>query len=185
MTATADALVTRRSLTARVASAAALVAVLDLSFALGNWVVIRRATTVTRLLQSIATGLLGKDAFQGGTATAALGLLTHCAIATAWTLFYLVLVRNWKWLSRTATYAHLLPWLGVGYGVVVWLLMDFVILPLSRATPTPFPSTGFFVTLLAHVTVVGPPIVLTLRDGNSRARVEDPHAATLGLRPSV
>src|SRR6187455_3597011 len=48
-----------------------------------------RGGTIMRLMQFIASGLLGKSAFQGGRATAALGLALHFLIAFGLvTVFY-------------------------------------------------------------------------------------------------
>ena len=44
-------------------------------------IALSRGSTVTRLLQFIASGLLGPPAFQGGAATAILGLALHFFIA--------------------------------------------------------------------------------------------------------
>src|SRR2546422_10152992 len=55
-----------------------------------------------RLLQGIASGLLGKDAFQGGLATDFLGLLCHCFIATSATGLYYVASRRMAILVQHA-----------------------------------------------------------------------------------
>lgn len=157
----------------RVAAAAATVAVLDLAFATVLWVLIQQKITMVQLVQGIAGGVMGKAAFAAGAASVALGLAVHCTIAFAWTIVYLIVVRRSATLRQiVATWRGALL-LGVGYGVLVWLLMDFVVLPLSRATPTPLFSANFLYTLLAHVTVVGPPIVLLLKDGGGIVPTRD------------
>src|SRR5213594_3096116 len=55
-----------------------------------------------RLLQGIASGLLGKDAFQGGLATAFLGLLCHFFIATSAAAVYYVASRRMAILVQHA-----------------------------------------------------------------------------------
>ena len=53
-----------------------------------------RGVPAERILQSVASGLLGAKAFEGGTATAALGLLLHFSIALLLALiFYLASIR--------------------------------------------------------------------------------------------
>src|SRR6476661_593555 len=53
-------------------------------------IVLSRGSTIPRLLQFVASGVLGQEAFQGGTATAALGLALHFVIAfTLVAVFYL------------------------------------------------------------------------------------------------
>jgi len=84
----------------RVLLAATVVAAADLLDAIIVWVVIFQKATVPRILQSIATGLLGPDSFNGGTATALLGLVLHFVVALGWTLVFLLLLRQWPWLHR-------------------------------------------------------------------------------------
>src|SRR5688572_23368021 len=51
---------------------------LDISAAILTW--LPRGVTPGRVLQSVASGLLGKDSFTGGAGTAALGLFLHFVI---------------------------------------------------------------------------------------------------------
>ena len=89
-----------------------------------------RGIAPQRAFQAIAAGLLGRPAaFAGGAATTALGvglLVSICAVITA---IYLVASRR---LIRLRRY----PWRwGAAYGAVVFLVMNFVVVPLSRAAP--------------------------------------------------
>ena len=84
--------------------------------------------------QSVASGLLGRAAFQGGWATGALGLLLHFVIALAMAAVYWLASRNSAWMR-----AH--PWRsGLFYGLCLYLAMNFVVLPLS-AVPFSHPLT--------------------------------------------
>jgi uncharacterized membrane protein YagU involved in acid resistance len=49
------------------------------------------------------------------------------------------------------------------YGIIIWLAMDFVVIPLSRATPTPVANWRFWAMLAWHALGVGLPIVRMLR----------------------
>ena len=49
---------------------------------------------------------------------------------------------------------------GLAYGAAVWLLMDGVVLPLSRARVTPLSAPWFWIQLATHPFVVGLPIAL-------------------------
>ena len=49
---------------------------------------------------------------------------------------------------------------GVAYGLFIWLAMHFVVLPLTYAKPGPLFTFGSILVALAHLLVVGPPIVL-------------------------
>jgi hypothetical protein len=79
-----------------------------------------------RLLQGIAAGWLGPESFQGGTPTVLLGLAFHFLIAlTAAAIFYAA--------SRKLTFMIRRPILsGVLYGVAVYLVMYWVVMPLSN-----------------------------------------------------
>ena len=143
--------------------AGALVAVLDISFAETYWVVIRNATTYARVLQSIASGAIGKSAFQGGSDTVILGAILHCTVAYGWTAIFLLASRHWRAFARVLAGPYGAVKTGFPFGVVVWLVMDFVVMPLSHARPTPVGSTWFVVSLLWHPVGVGLPMAVVLR----------------------
>jgi hypothetical protein len=52
---------------------------------------------------------------------------------------------------------------GVGYGALVWLVMNAVVLPLTATPPKSFPPAGWGIILAAHLICVGPPIALVVR----------------------
>jgi len=108
------------------------------------------------ILQSIASGLLGRAAFKGGVSTAVLGLLLHFFIAfTASTVFYFA-ARKLVFLRR-----HAVMW-GLLYGGAIYLVMNFIVVPLS-AVPGPRPAFSpipFINGVLAVVLLVGLPISL-------------------------
>ena len=86
-----------------------------------------RGVSPIRILHSIAAGLLGRDAFSGGASTAALGALLHFFIAFCIVATFLFASRRLAFLTRAP-----IVW-GIVYGVIVWLVMNFVVLPLSAA----------------------------------------------------
>lgn len=80
-----------------------------------------------RVLQGIAAGLLGREAFRGGVTTVALGLLLHLFIAFVVVMTYFVVSRRLTFLrERAVLYGPL-------YGVLVYTFMNLVVLPLSAA----------------------------------------------------
>ena len=115
-----------------------------------------------RLLQSVASGLLGKASFGGGWATAALGLALHYAIVlVAATLFYAI-ARRWAWLRDEPVSA------GLVYGIAIYAVMNFVVLPLSAYPFTmTFPLLCTATGLLVHMIGVGLPISLITRRAHS------------------
>ena len=169
----------------RVLLAAMVVAVLDMLDAIIVWVVIDQRSTAQRIFQSVATGLLGPESFRGGAATAALGLVLHCVVALGWTVVFFLLLRQWPWLRRTVASTRGAVLVGLAYGVAVWLLMDGLVLPLSRARVTPIGQPWFWIQLATHPFVVGLPIALIVgRGGRSPSviAVAPPRQAASGTR---
>ena len=105
---------------------AALVAgTIDIAYAIA-WSV-AHGGSVRGLLQAVASGWLGKAAFTGGDASAALGLASHYGIVAVAAALYLAASRRSAWLR-----AH--PWIaGPLYGLTIFLAMNFVVVPLSAA----------------------------------------------------
>jgi uncharacterized membrane protein YagU involved in acid resistance len=117
-----------------------------------------RGVPPLRILQSIASGLLGKASYAGGATTAALGLVLHFLIAIAAAFVFYVASRRWAWLVEHAILAGLI------FGVCVYAVMNFVVVPLSAFPhPTSFPPVVLVAGLLAHMFLVGLPISLCVR----------------------
>jgi hypothetical protein len=147
----------------RVLLAGVTVGVLDALAAVLLYVGVRHVPT-ERLFQGIASALLGKAAFTGGTATALLGLAMHFGVALAWAAVYALLYARWPLLSRMTRTTRGALAVGAAYGVVVHLLMTFVVVPLTRIGPPRIVAPVFFVVLVIHMLVVGPPIALLIRE---------------------
>ena len=79
----------------------------------------------TRILQAIASGLLGKTAFDGGSATVALGLVLQWAMSIIVASIFVAAIQWRPLLKRHWVKA------GLAYGVVIFLVMNYVVLPLS------------------------------------------------------
>jgi hypothetical protein len=117
-----------------------------------------RGSTSLRVLQSVASGLLGAEAFKGGVATGALGLALHLAITLAAATVYFSVAKRSPLIQR-----HYLLF-GTLFGVVVYLAMNFVVLPLSAV---PFKISYTTLTVLqgfvSHAVLVGLPIAWCVR----------------------
>ena len=109
-----------------------------------------------RLLQGIASGLLGPKAFSGGLATALLGLLCHFLIAFGAAAVYLVASRAVSLLIEYAVVS------GVLYGVAVYFFMNRIVLPLSAVAKRPFSIQMMIVGVVIHIFCVGLPISLSV-----------------------
>jgi hypothetical protein len=110
-----------------------------------------------RLLQGIASGLLGPKAFSGGLATALLGLFCHFLIAFGAAAVYLVASRAVSFLVERAIIS------GVLYGVAVYFFMQRIVLPLSAAAKRPFSLQMMIIGVVIHIFCVGLPISLCVR----------------------
>lgn len=120
---------------------------------------LRSGITPVRVTQFIASGAIGPSAFTGGAKTVALGLAFHYLIATTATVVFYIASR---WLR------FLIEWpvsMGLLYGVVVYLFMNFVVLPRSaivqRAGATPLSAR--LIQMLIIMFCVGLPIALIVR----------------------
>lgn len=126
---------------------------LDIIYALVLWGVIL-GDNPTGVLQSIAAGLLGSSAFQGGSNTALLGLALHFFISFVMALVYVLAATRLPILIAR-------PWLmGAAYGVVLYAAMNFVVVPLSAIGFRAPDFWGSVRALLPHVIFVGPAIAL-------------------------
>ena len=103
-----------------------------------------------RMLQGIASGLLGRASFEGGTATMLLGLGLHYFIAFAVVTTYIVASQRFDLLIRRWV------WCGIAYGLGVWAFMKFVVIPLSAIRPGGgFNLVGLINQLVIHAFGVG------------------------------
>ena len=108
-----------------------------------------------QLLQVVASGLLGQDAYVGGWATAALGLLAHFVLSFLWaTLFVAAASRVPRLVAKPAVS-------GAIFGVLVFLAMRLAVLPISAFPhPVSFKPLSAGLDLLSHVFFFGLPIAL-------------------------
>lgn len=125
---------------------------------------LRASVPPVRVLQSVASGLLGPAAYTGGAKTAALGLVLHFVIATIWTIVFYVASRKLRFLLQQP-----IVW-GLVYGVVVYAFMNFVVLPWSRFPPPRVPPTltGRLIGLVIIMFCIGLPIALIVRRFSQR-----------------
>jgi len=104
------------------------------------------------IYQFVASGLLGKSAFAGGVATALLGLLIHFLIAfSAATAFCLASLKL-EFLRKRPVAA------GLAFGVLVYAVMNYIVIPLSAIPASPFSLPLFLNGIVGHACLVGLPI---------------------------
>ncbi|MEP6955496.1 MAG: hypothetical protein ABI883_01620 [Chthoniobacterales bacterium] len=147
---------TAEQLRAAILVGGSIAGVLDISYAIlfSGW----RGVPAERLLQSVASGLLGASAFAGGWPVAALGLFLHFTIAFAWAAIFYLVARRFPILCKRAIYA------GVIYGLFIYGMMNLVVLPLSAfPRKVTFPPLVLATGLLVHMFCIGLPIALATR----------------------
>jgi uncharacterized membrane protein YagU involved in acid resistance len=113
------------------------------------------------VLQSIASGWMGRAAFKGGMVAAAVGLASHYGISIAAAALYGLAVRGSPWIR-----AH---WIvgGIAFGILVYLFMNFVVIPLSAAPFGPQWTAGAFIQgFISHAVVFGLPIAWVWHRGS-------------------
>ncbi len=135
-------------------AAGLLAGVLDITAAFLTWA--PQGVPPVRILQGIASGLLGPQAFNEGTASALLGGAIHFLIAfSAATVFY-VASRKIDFMTRRPILA------GVLYGVCVYVVMYWIVMPLAKMHPA-HTLTRSIVAIVTHMICVGLPIALMVR----------------------
>jgi hypothetical protein len=153
----------RESVLPKFVFAGATVAFLDGMFAVVVYVWILHRTNAGRIFQSIAAGLLGKASYDGGAATITLGVVCHVAIAFTWTAIYYFASRRLPSIRKLASSNGGNLVTGLVFGAVIWLGMDFVVIPLSAARFTSPANWQFWLQFGWHVVGLGPPLVRILR----------------------
>jgi hypothetical protein len=115
-------------------------------------VTVWRGGRPARMLQGIASGLLGPCSFEGGGATAALGLGIHFFIALSAASVFWAATRIFPALLRRPLVS------GIVFGLGVWAFMRFVVIPLSLVHMGHPPPVLVLNQLLIHAFGVGLPI---------------------------
>jgi hypothetical protein len=115
-------------------------------------------STVMRLWQGVAATLLGTRAFEGGTATAVVGVLMHVGVAFGWSAVFLFLVmRSARIRDLIASKTGILGVAAI-YGPFVWLVMSLIVIPVLVHRP-PAITVRWWIQLIGHFPFVGLPIV--------------------------
>ncbi|HXC96479.1 MAG TPA: hypothetical protein VNU92_12325 [Edaphobacter sp.] len=116
-----------------------------------------RGVPPTRIFDGIASGLMGRAAFSAGTRSAVLGAVLHYFIATTVAIIYFIASRH------LPLHRHPFVWGGL-YGIVVYIVMNYVVIPLSKIGPRPTPPLVPLINgVAALVFCIGIPIALIAR----------------------
>jgi len=117
-----------------------------------------REGTPLRILQSIASGVLGSAAFQEGAGAGLLGFALHLGITIAAATIYFLIARQFSFFR-----AHYIL-SGLVFGAGVYLGMNFVVLPLSAISfVVRYTPLDILRGCVSHALLVGIPIAWCLR----------------------
>ena len=110
------------------------------------------------VLQYLASGALGNTAFEGGIATALLGVFFHLLVSFVVAGVFILSADRIPLLRR-----HAIPGALV-YGFGVYLVMNWIVLPLSKAPPLPPPTMPQLIAMIVdHLLVIGLPLGIIVR----------------------
>jgi hypothetical protein len=110
-----------------------------------------------RILQSIASGVLGAQAYEGGMPTALLGVGLHFFIAIV-AGFVLAVA-----LARVTALRQPVFVTAAGFGIGVYFFMQLIVLPLSQFAQRELSLAAHAVGLAIHVFIFALPMVLVAR----------------------
>ena len=110
-----------------------------------------------RVFQGVASGILGPPSFEKGWRSGILGLALHFVIACIISTVYVLASLRLPFLLQHPLIA------GGLYGVAVFVVMLFIVLPLSRRPKRPFNLKFALTQLLIHIVIVGWSIALSAR----------------------
>ena len=126
-----------------------------------------RGVTATQCFQGVASGLLGRASFQGGWSTVLLGGVLHLFNATVIVTVYSLASRRIPLLTRRPVLS------AVVYGCLVFVVMNFVVVPLSAAGVMRITLVNLVNGFLGHIIAVGLPCLWVVR----ATRPREPAAA--------
>lgn len=130
-----------------------IVGVLDLTYA----ILVYSPKRPIRIPQTIASGVLAMQSYNGGVPAAVLGVVLHFLIALGAATVYYVASRKLSILVDRAVLMGLL------YGALVYLFMHLIVLPLSAAPRGQMPLIYQACEFVWHWVGVGLPIALSVR----------------------
>jgi hypothetical protein len=126
--------------------------VLDMSGALLVYSLIMQKTIPIRIMQGIASGVFGKDAYTGGIIMALYGLAFHFVIAFSFATFYFLIFPYITFLQRQKIISGLL------YGVFVWIIMNIIVLPIVFSRHIPAINSSAFIGAAILMVMIGLPV---------------------------
>jgi hypothetical protein len=135
-----------------------IAAALDITYACVHYALVYDVPP-ERIFQSVAAGVFGREeARAGGWTSAGIGLALHLLLTTIMAAFFVAWTRMVPDLNKWPLLS------GPTYGLAIFAVMQFVVLPLSAAGGGNHPE-GWMLwgTILTHTVLVGVPIALVAK----------------------
>lgn len=143
------------------------VGTLDLVFACGYWRLLH-GVPPTRIIQVIASGVLGRRSFDEGGASVLLGLFLQYAISFVMVWAYYA-VSGWvPALIRRGIWIY-----GVLYGLWLYVAMNDIVVPLSAAMKGSTIASWVVGSILESALLIGPPIAWIARRARAGSMERD------------
>ena len=110
------------------------------------------------VFQAIASALLGAAAFAGGWGSVFLGLFLHFSVSLVAASLFALASLDWRFLRTRPVIS------GLGYGGLVFFVMSYVVVPLTRATfPPATEIKQIAMSMSVQMIAFGLPIALVVR----------------------
>lgn len=109
------------------------------------------------ILKYIASGVYGKEAFDGGAGMATLGFLFHMFNAMAFTVFFFLIYSTLRKVTDNAVV------LIVFYGAFVWCVMNLLVVPMSNVSRGPLTFRSSMIQMGILIICIGIPVVIGTR----------------------
>ena len=107
-----------------------------------------------QVLQAVAGGVYGVEAFKGGAFMTSAGLFFHFLIAYVIAIIYFYAYPKISILGKYKIAS------GLAYGLGIWLVMNLLVLPVTNFPPSPFNAGLAALGILWHMTLTGLPASL-------------------------
>jgi hypothetical protein len=139
-----------------IAGAALLVGTLDIATAFADYY-IQTGKGPDGVLRYIAGSLFGPSAFTGGSEMIVYGLLLHYLIALIFTIIFYLIYPKIPLMAQHPVAAAVL------YGIFIWLVMTFIVVPSTKIKTGPFDWLRAVKAIIILVLMIGVPLSLLAR----------------------
>lgn len=130
---------------------------LDILSACVYFTIVSHGAPLSKLFAYISSGVFGKEAFNGNPAMTWLGLLFHYFIAGTWSYIFLSIYPKIPGLRNYPVAT------GLAYGLLVWTIMQFIVLPRSHVPHSPLRLVGALLNIAILMAMIGLPLSFIAR----------------------